>query len=450
MATDTSNSAMKTGFFINRNFMLLWWGQAISIIGDVVFQTTLLLWIAYDLARNATWGPLAASGIFLCTVVPMLAIRPLAGVFADRWDKRRTMLRTDIARAISVVLLLFLTGAIPVPLFPGEHIPLGAKLAAIYIAMLAISVLGQLFNPSRLALTGDIVPEPLRARAFGFAYVTENLAYVIGVPLGATLFLTGVAQGLTLNALSYVISFLTIFFIHSPKAARSVNLGGKGNVLRELREAAHFFVRDRLLLTLCLSIFIATLGFGCINSMLVFFNRQNLHGSPAVYSYLVIAVGIGAMAGAGLASLFAERVGMKRTFWISVVLMGILIVLFSRLTDPWLAVDLAFVIGIPQSAVNVAIGPFLLSVAPRDMVGRISSLFEPIVVIAQLASIATAGYLAGVVLAGLHGTLLGITYGPIDTIFTGAGVLAVCGGLYAMIWLPSKPASEVADEKADR
>ncbi|HKD74922.1 MAG TPA: MFS transporter, partial [Ktedonobacterales bacterium] len=150
--------------------------------------------------------------------------------------------------------------------------------------------------------------------------------------------------------------------------------------------------------------------------------------------------------GAGLASIFAQRLGMKRTYWMSVVLMGIMIVVLARLSSPWLVIGLAFFIGIPQAALNVAIGPFLLNAAPREMVGRISSLFNPIVVIAQLASIAIAGYLTGVVLAGLHGTLLGIMYGPIDTIFTFAGILAICGGLFAMIWLPPITAQKEANK----
>jgi MFS family permease len=137
---------------------------------------------------------------------------------------------------------------------------------------------------------------------------------------------------------------------------------------------------------------------------------------------------------------------MKRTYWMSVGIMGIMVIVFAHLTVPWLVIGLAFFIGIPQAALNVAIGPFLLNAAPREMVGRISSLFNPIVVIAQLASIATAGYLAGVVLAGLHGTMLGIAYGPIDTIFTFAGILAICGGFYAMIWLPPIKAQEETGE----
>ena len=52
---------------------------------------------------------------------------------------------------------------------------------------------------------------------------------------------------------------------------------------------------------------------------------------------------------------------------------------------------------------------------------------------ASTISIAAAGFLAGTVLHGLHVSLLGSTWGPVDTIFTGTGLLTVAGGCYAMV-----------------
>jgi MFS family permease len=437
--------ARKSGVFINKNFILLWWGQAISIVGDFVFETTLLFWIAYDLARHAAWGPLATSAIFVCTYVPMLIVRPIAGVFADRWNRRRTMVSTDIFRAIIVAVFLLFVGTIPLPAGMSIAIPLSVKLGALYAAVLLINIAGQLFNPSRLALTGEIVPEALRGRAFGLEYVTENLAVVVGPPLAALLFLTGIGWGIVINALSYLVSFATIALIHAPRETHSQGSPRRG-VARELGEAARLFASSRLLVALCVSLFIATLGFGCINSLLVFFTARNLHSPPAVYSALAIAVGLGAIAGAGVASLFAQRLGMKPTYWISIAIMGIMIIVFARLTDPRAAIALGFFIGIPQAALNVAIGPFLLNASPPEMVGRISSIFNPLVVVAQLLSIGAAGYLAGVALASLHGMVFGWSIGPIDTVLTFSGILAILGALSALIWLPAIASSQDAGE----
>jgi MFS family permease len=111
---ETSSACGKEGgFFINRNFALLWGGQAVSVIGDYVLQTVLVLWITTVIARGQSWAPLAVSGVLLASSVPTFLIGPIAGVFADRWDKRFLMMRMDIFRA--VLLLLLVIDVIPLP-----------------------------------------------------------------------------------------------------------------------------------------------------------------------------------------------------------------------------------------------------------------------------------------------------------------------------------------------
>ena len=93
----------RSNLLINRDFGLLWIGQAISIIGDLFFDTTLILWITTVLARGQVWAALAVSGVALASTIPQLVVGPLVGVFVDRWDKRRTMLLMDGIRAVPIL-----------------------------------------------------------------------------------------------------------------------------------------------------------------------------------------------------------------------------------------------------------------------------------------------------------------------------------------------------------
>ena len=85
------------------------------------------------------------------------------------------------------------------------------------------------------------------------------------------------------------------------------------------------------------------------------------------------------------------------------------------------------------AALSVASGPLILRVTPRQFVGRVSSLLTPLMALASLLSAAVAGYLDSVVLRGFHATIAGVAVGPVDTIFTAAGVLVFAAGLYAWI-----------------
>src|SRR6266852_1850610 len=105
----------KRNLLINRNFALLWSGSLISTAGDLIFGTTLILWIATQLTRGQSWAPLAVGGIALSAAIPSFLVGPIAGVLADRWDRRQTMLRMDALRAILIALLLLATNVIPLP-----------------------------------------------------------------------------------------------------------------------------------------------------------------------------------------------------------------------------------------------------------------------------------------------------------------------------------------------
>src|ERR1700754_1974099 len=96
----------KPGVLISRNFALLWAGRSISFIGDALFDFTLTLWIAFDLGRGPSWAPLAAGGVLIAASLGTLIIGPLAGVFVDRWDKRRTLLSVVVLQAVVSASLL--------------------------------------------------------------------------------------------------------------------------------------------------------------------------------------------------------------------------------------------------------------------------------------------------------------------------------------------------------
>ena len=225
--------ALKAGMLINRNFAWLWTGQAISLPGDWLYETALVLWIATVIARGQPWGPLAVSGVLVAQSIPMLLVRPLAGVFVDRWDKRQTMLRMDALRAVLIALLALAIGALPLPFLSGGRLPAAWQLGAVYGVVFLAGICAQFFNPARLALTGEVVEEERRGRAFGLDYVTENIALIVGPPLGALLFFgVGIQWTLLLNALSFAVSFLCVLRVRPPQAASSLAPGERGHLLR--------------------------------------------------------------------------------------------------------------------------------------------------------------------------------------------------------------------------
>jgi MFS family permease len=157
----------------NRNWLLLWTGQAISVTGTYIFNTTVLLWIATIIARDKSWGPQAVGGVLIAAAVPALVVGPVAGVFVDRWNRRHTMLVSDACCAVLIAALLLLPAV-------GASFAAGVKLAILYAVVAAVSGFSQFFGPSRTAVIQSVVAPADRARAMGFVQSMVSVAAIIG------------------------------------------------------------------------------------------------------------------------------------------------------------------------------------------------------------------------------------------------------------------------------
>jgi MFS family permease len=457
MATATGDTAStgKPGLLFNRDYALLWLGQTVSFLGDMVFNTTLVVWIALQLAAGQTWAPLAVSGVLVAAAVPVLIVGPLAGVFVDRWDKRRTMIVVSALQTLVIAALLVILGLTPLPLLDLLGIgplSLSERLTAIYAAVFLVNACAQFYSPAIIALIGDLVPEAQQARANGVFQVSSSLAILLGPAIAPLLFLAfGPVWALLIDALSFVVVLVALLAVRAPRSARSVQQGAHGHFLRELAGGIRFAFTNRVIATLLIGVSIAMLGFGALNALDVFFVTQNLHASAQVYGLTATAVGVGALLGAVLAGVLAERVGLARLMWLSLTGMGLTMLVWSRMTTFAPALGVLFVAGILQSGLNVPAAPLVLRVTPKEMVGRVIAVVQPTIMLTSLLAMGLSGYLASTVLVGFHAEVPGVSFlrfGAIDSIFAAAGILAVLGGLYAGVRLRGVRLSVAAPEVA--
>lgn len=423
---------LKPAFFINRNFRLLWIGQAISELGDMIYWVTLSLWMATSIAKGQSWAPVAVSGVMIAAAFPTLLLGPLAGVFVDRWEKRLTMVRMDIIRAVLILLLIPLTGLVPLPFVP-EPLPMFWKIGSIYTVVLSASICGQFFRPARFTILSKVLPEAQRARASAMEQTSDSLVKIIGPFLAAPLlFVVGVQWALVVNALSFVVSCVALLAIHIPEDGKESRATEKANFLREWKEGIRFYRQSRLMLTLLISMLLVTLGSGALDALLVFFFQKNLHAPTNLFGMLPMAVGAGSVLGAMLSALLVKRLGSARVFWLSLYCIGILLICFARQNALWPALAFLCLTGLPLGAFNTALGPLLMYVIPNGLMGRVLSVANTCQTLCNLISISLAGLL-GTLLAGLHTNLLGISFGAYDSMYMGAGLLILIGAFYAMI-----------------
>jgi MFS family permease len=416
----------------DRNWRLFWLAGAVSVTGDSFFDITVMLWVVTDVARGQSWAPAAASGVLIAAAAPYLLLGPVAGVYVDRWNRRRIMLTADACRCVLIASLVLLP-------FLGGGLAPGARLVIIYAVVAAESCFAQFFNPCRLALLGLIVPEPELPRASGQIQATGSLASVLGPSLaGSVLFAAGVQWALIIDALSFAVSFAAIRGLRLPPFTAPEPATGQTSFRTEFREGLRFFVRNRIVLTVCVAATAATLGTGALNSVEVFFVTSNLHVAASWLGFLFGAYGIGAIAGNLAGGKLAGRIGAARTFPLGVTAAGIVLVAFSRMTLLPAAAAMSVICGIAIGAANAAAVPLLLEATPQHLIGRMSAVFNPVQQTAGIISMAGAGALASTALKGMHTVIAGTTFGTFDTIIGVSGILILIAGLSSLVPLAKR------------
>ncbi len=444
----TSPSQAPTGLRGNRNYQLVWFSGAISGLGDIVFTTGVVLWVGAFIAKGQTWAPLAVSGVLVAAMIPAVLLGPVGGVYADRWNRRRVMLATDLVRAVLIGALILL------PTF-GEHLSIGVKLTLIYATVALESGFAQFFNPARFGMMGTVVADADRERASSIGQGTTAATSIIGPPLAAPLLVSaqsGVQWALLSDALSFAVSFLAVTLVRVSAAQMEPDPSAeRHSAMQDFRAGLRFVGRNRTLRLIIVAIIMVTLGAGAVNVLDLFFVTGNLHVSPALYGLMDAAFGGGLVVGAIVFAVVGSRIPASRVFSFGLVIGGLGISAYSRSTVLWVAMAVLFLIAIPISGVNAMVGPLLFRETPKDMVGRVIGVINPVQQAASFGAVAVATWLASTALHGLHAHVLGLRFGPIDTIFFASGLLIAATGAWSVVALRDmgkRPAAPVPEQPA--
>ncbi|HYO89943.1 MAG TPA: MFS transporter [Candidatus Limnocylindrales bacterium] len=198
----------------NPDFARLWYAQAISLLGDW-FNTIILSALVARYSENAG---LAVSILLLTRFLPPLLVSPFAGVLLDRFDRRRLLILSDVARVFVVLGYLFVTSP--------DHIWLIYVLSALQFAFSA------LFEPGRSALMPSMVqPEDL-VRANLLSSVTWSVMLAVGGALGGFVSaVLGSQIGLVIDAGTFAISALLIASIRVNPVKAALRLAGVQDVV---------------------------------------------------------------------------------------------------------------------------------------------------------------------------------------------------------------------------
>jgi MFS family permease len=207
----------------NHDFRLIWFAQVASQLGDKFLMFALLV-LTYSISRANTHG----AALFLAYTFPSVVLSPLAGVYADRHDKRRLMFATNAIRGI---LILLIPISRFVPYF--EHVTWH-----LLVITFLFAAVGQIFAPAEAASIPFIVGSEELMTATSVFTSTVIVTLLIAVPLStlAIRFL-GTDSPYWIATSLFVVAAALIYFVRADLHARARQAGAAApDILYELRE----------------------------------------------------------------------------------------------------------------------------------------------------------------------------------------------------------------------
>lgn len=376
----------------NRDYMLLWSGQTISLVGGSVSQLAFPL-----LVLALTRSPAQAGFVGALRALPYLLLSLPAGALIDRWDRKRVMIICDTGRALSLI-------SIPIALALGR-----LTLYQLYLTAMIEGTLFVFFNLAQVACLPRVVTKEQLPAATAQNEATSALASLCGPALGGALY--GLRQMLPFlaDAFSYSVSVVSLFFIKAPfqkeRTATSRNLGA------EIMEGLAWLWSQPLIRTLALLTGGSNFVFAGL-ALIVILLAQRQNASPAVIGIIFAIQGIGGVVGSLVARPLQKKLSFGAviigTFWICTLLWPLYAVAPTPLAIGALSAVFFFVAPI----YNVVQLSYRLSLIPDELQGRVNSVFR---------LLAFGFNPLGLTLTGILLQRLG----PISTVFVIAGCLFV-------------------------
>lgn len=267
----------------HRNYQLYFSGQMISMMGSWM-QSTVMAWLVYRMSHSATWLGI----ISFCTQMPAFLASPIAGVVADKQDRKRLLIMVNWIGLIQAILLSLLVLTQTIQLW--------------HIATLSVLLgLSNAFDiTARHSFAFDLVGSEDLHSAIACNSLNINGSRIIGPMLAGTLIgVLGEAGCFTLNALSYLAILISLWLIQlPPKPTYSYREIFSSQPLHEIKRAVQYIRNTPTILRLILlSAFISFFGFP-FQVLLPVFAKVQLQGDVKTLAWLSGAAGGGAILGA--------------------------------------------------------------------------------------------------------------------------------------------------------
>ena len=342
-----------------RDFFILWSSQAVSALGTAMTDFALIVWV-YDQKGTAS----SVTLLTLCSFLPTILFRFIAGTIADRWDRKRILLLADLAAACgtATVFALYSFSAL--------------RIGHLYVINFLLSFMNAFQRPASFVAESLLAPKEQYVRVSGLQSFSGSVISILAPALGsAALAFGGLPVVLAIDLASFAAAFITLLFFvkipaveHSAEAARESFLKSCMAGINFLREHAALL---RIILFFALINFFAKLG---VDGMMPAFILGRTGGDQKALGMAETAVALGLLVGSVLVTWMKPAKNRVRVIFICcglTFLLGEVVQGLTRSLPFWIAA--AFVSYVPVAVLGANLTAVMRGQVPVEMQGRVFS-----------------------------------------------------------------------------
>ena len=356
----------------------LWIAQIVSIFGDFLAIFAVFSVVTFKLHGTAT----QVSLILVAYLLPLAFIGPLAGVFVDRWDVKRTMIASDLIRAVLALLLVFVT-----------------DLKQIYLIFLALSAVSSFFIPAQAITIRSLVPQPglMSANALMFQAV-QVMQIVSPFIAGALVAFLGANSCFWIDTVSFLFSAGMVFTLaiehKSSPAPETAGQSKLRSLIASMLEGMKFILTHGAVSFVIISMTAGMFAIRCFGALIAVYVRDVLSASTVLFGALSSLVGVGMITGTQLINRFGRHRSKRHMVVAGLLGIGVAILEVAAFSSVITTVIGMLAVGFCVAFIIVPAQTLLQEETPKAMLGRVSSSMMSVLSIAQVLAMLMAGPVA--------------------------------------------------------
>lgn len=399
-----------------RNFALLWLAGLVTLLGDWAFYTVVPVFVL-----DQTGSVFLAGAVWAVIALPSVVVGPVAGVYVDRWDRRRIMLWGNVAQAVAASVLAAVGSG------PGIWVTMTVVLVNASLAAMLL--------PAENALLPSLVRDEDLAPANTLIAMNDNLGRIVGPPVGAVVYtLFGIEGVAVVNAASFLAAAVLVCTVGEgagqrwARPVRSLSGDGSEPFRRSLRAGARIVRHHRLLGAVVLILGVVAFADGPLAAMISPFVDVTLGKGAAGVGAFATVRGVAGIFGGIVIGQIGRRVREDRLLAVSAALNGLGFAAMAVAQDFAVAcVILVAVIGPTHMGLHITLTTLLQRESEDAHRGRVFAL---------VGAVTGALFLVGTV----GGSAAGALVSP-AAVIVGSGLLFLGAALATVLLLPASLAT---------